>query len=121
MVTVFYCFFICLFAYLFHYMGFIEPLSDGLPWAEFYFLSVVGSGSVLLYFLFVSHLEIQFVAPGNKEIHFLLLWVHSISFLYKFNIAAILDSVVAPSNKNSISCQALGFICESNIGPLYSI
>ena len=45
-----------------------------------------------------------FVAPGNKQIHFLLARLHFVSFFSIFNISSILDSVVAPSNKNSISC-----------------
>ena len=45
------------------------------------------------------------VAPGNKEIYFLLLRMQYIGFFSKFNISAILDSVVAHSNKNSISCM----------------
>ena len=61
------------------------------------------------------------VAPGNKEIHFLLLWEQSDSFPLNFNIAAILDSVVALSNKEFYFLSKLwGSSVRSNIGPLFS-
>ena len=46
---------------------------------QFYFLSVVGSESFPFIFYLVAILN-PVVAPSNKEIYFLLLWVHSNSF-----------------------------------------
>ena len=77
MVTVFVS---LIFAYLLIcFIKFIEPLSDGyhglnstscLWWALRAFPCISCLSAILN----------PVVAPGNKEIHFLLLWVHSIGF-----------------------------------------
>ena len=112
--------------YLFHYL--LICLFVSLHWiyrASHIWVAMDNSISCLWWALgvffsifYLASILNLFVAPGNKEMHFLLLWVHSISYLYKFNIAAILDSVVAPSNKNSISCKLWASSERSNYGHL---
>ena len=59
MISVFVSLFVSLFAYLlicFNSLDLIETLSDSNHGQEFYFLSEVSSGSIVLYFMFVGHI-----------------------------------------------------------------
>ena len=78
MVTVFVSLFayllICVFHYIWAICIYISSQTLRLVAMDnFYFLSVVSSESISLYFLFGGHFESS-CCPDNKEIHFLLLW-----------------------------------------------
>ena len=83
-VSLFVSLLICLFC--FNYIEFIEALSDSNHGQEFYFLSEVSSGSIVLYFMFVGHIGNPLLPPAtSRSISCwpdFILWVSSLFLMY---------------------------------------
>ena len=109
--------FICLFC--FNYIGFIEALSDSDFGQEFYFLSRWSLGVLSSISCLSAILETR-CCPWQQANSFPVGQTLFCEFLSIFNISTILDSVVAHSNKNSISCMHWAPSVRSDIG-LYSL
>ena len=116
-VSLFLYLLICLFC--FNYIGFIETLSDSDFGQEFYFLSRWSLGVLSSISCLSAILETR-CCPWQQADSFPVGQTSFCEFLSIFNISAILDSVVAHSNKNSISCGLWASSVWSNIG-LYSL
>ena len=113
--------FVCLFLYLLIcFIRFIGTLSDSDFGQEFYFLPRWSLGALSSISCLSAILETR-CCPWQQAYSFPVGQTSFCEFLSIFNISSILDSVVAHSNKNSISCRLWAPSVRSSIGSIISI